>query len=119
MVGNTSKRKMMRLQKWILICVFLTLFIGCSEEKGQPTTGKELYEYYCAACHQESGAGQFLRGIPPLIRNKALNPIPLSPSQVKHKIQGSAMPDKKMPSFANLSDREAKLIAVYIQQLSK
>lgn len=109
----------MRLLTWILISIFLALLNGCTEEKRQPTTGKELYEYYCAACHEESGAGQFFRGIPPLIRNKTLNPVPLSPSQVKHKIQGSATPDRKMPSFANLSDREAKLIALYIQKLSR
>lgn len=102
-----------------LITLVLVLLSACSEEKGQPSTGKELYEYYCAACHEESGAGQFLRGIPPLIKNKALNPVPLTASQVKHKIQGAASTDRKMPSFASLSDQEAKLIALYIQKLSQ
>ncbi len=104
----------------ILISLYcLSLFSGCTSKNDQPTTGKELYGYYCAPCHTESGAGQFLRGIPPLIQNKMLNPKPLSPTQIRHKIKGGPSPDRKMPSFTNISDDQAKLIAKYIHSLSK
>ena len=109
----------MRLLTGILTILVLVLLYGCSEEKSQPKTGRELYEYYCAACHGESGAGQFLRGIPPLIQNKFLKTLPLTPSQVKHKIQGSEQPGRKMPSFTNISDNEARLIAHYIRELNQ
>ncbi len=109
----------MRLQTGILVTTFLVILFGCSEENSQPTTGRELYEYYCAACHGESGAGQFLRGIPPLIQNKFLKTVPLTPSQVKHKIQGPEQPGRKMPSFTNISDNQARQIALYIRELNQ
>jgi mono/diheme cytochrome c family protein len=110
---------MRSLTRILIIFSPLTLLTGCPEEKNLPVTGKELYEYYCATCHTESGAGQFLRGIPPLIKNKALNPKPLNPTQVRHKIKGGPSPDRKMPSFKNISDKEARKIANYIHTLSK
>jgi mono/diheme cytochrome c family protein len=104
----------------ILISLYcLAILNGCSSEKEKPVTGKELYEYYCAGCHGESGAGQFLRAIPPLIQNKMLRKAPLQPSQIRHKIQGGPSPKRKMPSFANITDHEANLIALYIQKLSR
>lgn len=105
--------------KIIIIFSVIVLFNGCNEKKVNPKTGKELFEYYCSACHGESAAGQFLRGIPPLVKNKALRPVPLTPSQIKHKIKKNLDPKSKMPSFANLSDTEARLIANYINTLSK
>ncbi len=104
----------------ILFCLFcLSLFSACTSSNNKPVGGKELYEYYCAGCHGESGAGQFLRGIPPLIQNKMLNPKPLSPTQIRHKIKGGPSPDRKMPSFSNITDKQASQIAQYIQKLSR
>ncbi len=104
----------------ILVSLFsLSLLSGCTSNNGKPVTGKELYEYYCAGCHRDTGAGQFLRGIPPLIQNKSLNPTPLKSWQVRHKIMSGPSANRKMPSFNNINNEQARLISQYIQKLSR
>lgn len=104
----------------VIIAFSCLLFIyGCSKEKETPETGEELFKYYCSPCHGEGASGQFLRGVPPLIKNKALRPVPLTPGQIRHKIQENLDPESKMPNFQNLTDREARLISDYIMTLSK
>lgn len=100
----------MSLFRFLLPALVLSLF-GCSSEPDSANLdGKELYNYYCAACHKESGEGSFLKGVP------ANNQTQLSESQIAQLIlQGHPeLPD--MPTFSHLSQDQAKAIAAYLRK---
>lgn len=79
------------------------------------TTGQEIYETLCVACHRPGGAGAEgstgVAGIPALANNPFValeNPRPL----VQVLVNGRA----GMPSFRSFSDEEIAGVASYIRQ---
>lgn len=100
------------MKKWI-VATLLIFLVGCSkfnDEKTDMQSGKELYDSYCASCHRERGTGQFLIGVPRIKDTElSLNDI-VYVIRVKHK------PDKKMPTFSQLTSPQAYSIASYIKK---
>lgn len=95
---------------WVIgICFFV---VACNKPNSEKS-GKELFDQYCAGCHQTSGKGNFLKGIP---ANRGTN---LSYWQIKLKILRGSGPKSKMPVFKTLTDTDAGKIAEYLQSLSK
>lgn len=92
----------------MLISLAVSACDGKQEPGSNSTNGMELFNYYCAGCHKESGNGSFLEGIP------ANRTTKLTEAQVTQLIRhGKAqMPD--MPSFAHLSEQQARNIAQYL-----
>lgn len=83
--------------------------LGCSSEPDPANLdGRELYSYYCAGCHKESGSGSFLQGIPPNNRSQ------FSAAELVDLIRNGhpQMPD--MPRFSQLSRMQASAIAQHL-----
>ncbi len=99
---------------WILIGALL-LLAGCDNDlhdHPQLTTSKQLFEHHCAGCHNSSGSGNFLAGVP------ANRGTALTQGQISHLIRGQGTPNGvQMPTFPDMPAREAKLIAAYVKQL--
>jgi len=72
-------------------------------------SGKELFEYHCAGCHQKSGTGKFLKGVP------ANRDTALSISLIEHKITKGDDGDRKMPVFPDMSENEAAKISLHLK----
>ena len=72
--------------------------------------GGALYEAHCAACHQRSGEGAFLHGIP------AVKYTSMKIREIVEHIRGHGRAaDTRMPRFSDMSVYEAERIAVYIR----
>ncbi|MEZ8823734.1 cytochrome c [Vibrio sp. 10N.261.55.A7] len=99
----------------LLASIFvLALLSGCDKDlHDHPhlTTGKQLFEHHCAGCHQKTGQGQFLKGIP---ANRA---TALSEEQISHKVTSDDTVGSKMPSFPNMDEEESAKIASYVKSL--
>lgn len=111
-MGRLCERNYAR-SAYVLIISWLLMLTGCGRDvHDHPDlkTGQELFEYHCAECHQRSGQGNILLGVP---ANKGTE---LSVYQVSHKIRKGAE-KSKMPAFPNMSKEEAGKIAVYLKGL--
>jgi mono/diheme cytochrome c family protein len=105
--------------KSIYICcliVLMTLMSGCGGDDdlhNHPdlVTGQQLFDYHCASCHQTTGTGSFLKGIP------GTKDTELSVDQIRHKIAKSEGGKVAMPAFPNMPEEEALKIANYIKQM--
>ena len=80
-------------------------------------TGPQLYDAYCATCHQAQGQGSFEGGLPPLLHNTALgrentNNLVMVVLEGLHR-----QPDVLMPGFAKeLSDTQVATLSNYLIQ---
>lgn len=98
-----------------LILTGLILISGCHNDEhdhSEGITGKELYQLHCAGCHQESGEGRFISGIP------SIKITGLSSHDIADKIRKphkQSDDDRKMPVYSNMPRQEALQIAVYIK----
>ena len=80
-------------------------------------TGPQLYDAYCATCHQVQGQGSFEGGLPSLVRNTALGRI--NTNNLVMVILGGLhrQPDVLMPGFAReLSDTQVATLGNYLLQ---
>ena len=90
------------------------LLVACSRDDDhrhpQLTTGKQLYLHHCASCHQDTGDGTFMQGVP------AVKDTLMTYRQMTDHIRGHGRDkDSRMPEFSTMSQREAEAIAVYIR----
>lgn len=95
-----------------IVCVLL--LTGCDRvdvhDHPQLKTGEEFYNHHCASCHQRSGDGAFLRGVP------AVKYTSMKISEIVDHIWGHGRAgDSRMPQFSDMSKYEAERIAVYIR----
>lgn len=91
--------------------------VACSDHDGHAhernLSGQELYDLHCAGCHQKTGNGKFLKGVPPSKYTQ------LSTRQLMSKMTQGSMTESKMIVFAKMSDSEAETIANYVKQQLK
>lgn len=80
-------------------------------------TGPQLYDAWCATCHQARGEGSFDGGLPPLFHNTSVgatntNNVVMVMLEGVHRNVDS--PEIRMPAFANLSDRQLATLGAYL-----
>lgn len=94
-----------------LVVAFLSIVLmGCGKEKlPKNANGEQLYNYYCADCHKESGTGNFLKGVP---RNAQTE---FSTFEVMKLIKHGNSAKAGMPVFEQLTRQQALLIAAYLK----
>ncbi|MGF1694285.1 cytochrome c [Vibrio kyushuensis] len=93
---------------------FIVLITGCDRDlhdHPELTTGQQLFEHHCSSCHQKTGQGRFLKGIP---ANRA---TALTEDQISHKITSLSVSGAKMPSFPNMPKEESDKISAYVKSL--
>ena len=95
-----------------ILCMLM--LVGCEQadvhDHPQLKTGEQLYNHHCASCHQRSGDGAFLGGIP------AVKYTPMKIHEIVDHIRGHGRAeDTRMPRFSDMSVHEAERIAVYIR----
>lgn len=101
-------------------------FDGIAEQRGialpddtQQWNGAQLYDGYCASCHQAGGEGSFDGGLPSLFHNSATGRAHAD-NLVLAILQGIRWTDASgvhMPGFAQrLSDRQVATLANYLTQ---
>lgn len=80
-------------------------------------TGPQLYDAYCATCHQAQGQGSFEGGLPSLVHNTALGRENTN-NLVMVILEGLRRhPDVLMPGFAKeLSDVQVATLGAYLVQ---
>jgi mono/diheme cytochrome c family protein len=80
-------------------------------------SGPQLYDAYCATCHQTQGQGSFEGGLPPLLHNTALGRENTN-NLVMVILEGvRRQPDVLMPGFAReLSDTQIAALSSYLIQ---
>lgn len=96
----------------VLLLAASSVITACGKDShGHPDSlsGKELFKLHCAGCHQPSGEGSFITGVP------ANKDTKLTSIQIFHKIKGRG--SDKMPAFPKMSDAEATRIATYVKTL--
>jgi mono/diheme cytochrome c family protein len=80
-------------------------------------TGPQLYDAYCATCHQAQAQRTFDGGLPPRFHNAA-NGGANTDNLVLVMLQGihreTEPPEIPMPGFAKLSDRELATLGAYV-----
>ena len=97
-----------------IITILCSLFLlnACSDNDShrhpKDITAKALFDLHCATCHQETGKGRFLKGIPP---NK--NTF-LAIEEIAHKIRAGEHKNSVMPVYKNMDEKEAIKIATYL-----
>ena len=81
-------------------------------------TGPQLYDAYCATCHQARAEGSFDGGLPSLFHNTALGRASSSANLVLVVLNGlHRQPDVYMPGFGKeLSDRQVATLAGYLTE---
>lgn len=102
----------------VAFSIALVVFAGCGHDDhhGHPglTTGKQLFDHHCAQCHQETGEGAFLRGIPPLVYTT------MTYRQLVGYVQGISRTDHGgMPAYPSMPKAEAEKIAIYVRRKLK
>ncbi len=80
-------------------------------------TGPQLYDAYCATCHQAEGQGSFEGGLPSLLHNTALGRANTN-NLVMVMLEGvRRQPDVLMPGFdKQLSDVQVATLGSYLIQ---
>ncbi len=80
-------------------------------------TGAQLYDAWCATCHQVDAQGSFDGGLPPLFHNTALGQ-PSTDNLVLVMLQGirrqSTHEELPMPAFGQLSDRQLATLGSWL-----
>lgn len=83
-------------------------------------TGPQLYDAWCATCHQAHGEGSFDGGLPPLFHNSAVghteanNLVMVILEGVQRQLDPAEL---RMPGFAStLSDQQIATLASYLTQ---
>ena len=78
-------------------------------------SGPQLYDAYCATCHQADGRGSFEGGLPPLLHNTVLGRENTT-NLVTVMLEGvRRQPDVLMPGFAkDLSDTQIATLSSYL-----
>jgi len=80
-------------------------------------SGPQLYDAYCATCHQTQGQGSFEGGLPSLVHNTALGRENTSNLVMVILTGLHRQPDILMPGFANeLSDTQVATLSNYLIQ---
>jgi len=83
-------------------------------------TGPQLYDAYCATCHQDRAQGSLDGGLPPLFHNTALgraNTNNLVMVMLEGVQRQADAPDARMPGFAReLSDQQIATLGGYLTQ---
>lgn len=104
--------------KRLIIPFFLTATLlglgACDSERSDDmaiTAGKALYEEHCAACHSIEGQGSIFKDYPP-VKGTALETL-----DIVHRVKGIEPQTRKMPTFTELNEAEAELIARFIKTL--
>ena len=92
----------------------MLVFSGCdrggAHDHPHLKTGEQFYNHHCAACHQRSGEGAILQGIP------AVKYTPMKIREIVDHIRGHERIDEsQMPVFSDMSNYEAERIAVYVR----
>ncbi len=98
----------------LLLSASLLGLSACDSERTDDmaiTAGKALYEEHCAACHSIEGQGSIFKNYPS-IKGTALETL-----DIVHRVTGSEPQDRKMPTFTELNEAEAELIARFIKTL--
>ena len=95
-----------------MVCVVIVT--GCDQvdvhDHPQMKTGEQFYNHHCASCHQHSGDGAFLSGVP------AVKYTSMKIREIVEHIRGHGRAaDTRMPRFSDMSVYEAERIAVYIR----
>lgn len=108
----------MKKQNFSLLSVMSLLCLAACSEHDQHAhernlSGQELYDLHCADCHQKTGNGKFLKGVPPSKYTQ------LTTRQLMNKMTQGSMTESKMKVFATMSDTEAETIANYVKQQLK
>jgi len=90
------------------------ILTGCDRvdvhDHPQLKTGEEFYDHHCASCHNRTGGGAFLDGIP------AVKYTPMKISEIVDHIRGHGRDGaSRMPQFSDMSVYEAERIAVFIR----
>ena len=105
----------MKYNQLIVVLTGLIFIAGChKDEHDHPPgiTAEELYQLHCSGCHQESGEGRFVSGIP------SIKLTGLSSHEIADKIRRphkQTGDDRNMPIYTNMPRQEALKIAVYIK----
>src|SRR5690606_1834775 len=80
-------------------------------------SGPQLYDAYCATCHQTQGQGSFEGGLPSLVHNTALGRENTSNLVMVILTGLHRQPDILMPGFANeISDTQVATLSNYLIQ---
>ena len=98
---------MQGVRQVLAISFFTTLLVAC--EPPHDATGKELFEHYCSKCHNDSGKGQFLKGVPPNVGTW------LATSQIVVLLKHGKANYSDMPAIEGLTEEQALLIASYLK----
>lgn len=100
----------MSRSRWLLP-LLLPLLQGCGETPPERMTkGEQLYDYYCRHCHREQGLGPYLEHLP-------AGPDAAAPYEIVLMIKhGYNLGHRGMPSFPQLSEKQADAVALYIHQ---
>lgn len=102
----------MQIPRNALLVAGLFVLSACS--KPRLDTGEDLFNYYCAPCHQKQGTGKFLQGIP------AVKFTRYNTSQIAQVISGHQRPkNTRMPVFDELTPKQTIAIAAYVQHALK
>ncbi|MCP8894533.1 c-type cytochrome [Shinella daejeonensis] len=90
--------------------------VGLPEDP-EAMTGPQLYDAYCATCHQAQGQGSFMGGLPSLVHNTALGRENTN-NLVMVILDGlRRQPEVLMPGFAReLSDTQIATLGSYLVQ---
>ncbi len=87
-------------------------------QKGDDMTGAQIYDAYCATCHQAQGQGSFEGGLPSLFHNSSIgrsNTSNLTMVILEGVQRGADKLDIRMPGFAHeLSDKQIATLANYL-----
>ena len=103
------------LKMFLLIGACIVVGVsGCSRDNHDHpdlTTGEQLFNHHCAACHGEDGTGRLFDGLPANILTQK------SPSEIMSYIITLAHHERQMPLFTSMPPVEAQLITQHLIQL--
>lgn len=94
--------------------VFAASSMGCvadGDEHQPGASGAAMFARYCARCHGEAGAGNFLKGMPP---NRSTR---LVREAIADRVLRGAAQHGRMPSFPKLSKADALALADHVLAL--
>lgn len=102
----------MRYIKVSALFLFSVLLLGCDKEipPERMKSGEDLYNYYCKDCHMRKGPGAYMEhyaGSKPMKPYKILLLIKYDFKKSQH----------SMPTFKQLSDKQADALTDYIIEL--
>lgn len=93
----------------------LPLLGGCMDDKPKSSaSGESLFNHYCANCHQQSGTGSFLEGVP------ANRDTKLTQQEVVNLVLYGREDKPGMPQFRDqLTPTQAKKVAEHLLETLK